>query len=142
MDRKPSRISAQDFEDAIRQTIPLADILKFRVECLEAGYSRLRLNFDERQVRSGGTISGPILMTAADTALYGVVMSLHGMELLAVTSSLTIHFLRKPKPADLIVEGTLLRQGRSSIVGQVLLYSDGDTEPVAHVTGSNALPRA
>ena len=140
MERKPSRITAQEFEAAVRQTIPLSEMFPFRVECLEAGFARLRVHFDERQIRAGGTISGPVIMTLADTALYGVVLSVLGMELLAVTSNLNVHFLRKPKQADLIAEAMLLRQGRRSIVGQVLMYSDGESEPVAHVTGSYAIP--
>jgi acyl-coenzyme A thioesterase PaaI-like protein len=62
------------------------------------------------------------------------------MELLAVTVSLNVQFLRKPRQADLIAEATVLKHGRRLIVGQVLLYSDGEAEPVAHVTGSYAVP--
>ena len=141
MERNPSRISAEDFETAVKQTIPLSEVFPFRVECLESGYARLRVCFDERHVRAGGTVSGPVLMTLADTALYGMVLSVLGMELLAVTSNLNIHFLRKPKQADLIAEATLLRQGRRIVVGQVLMYSDGEVEPVAHVTGSYSIPQ-
>ncbi len=141
MERKPSRISAEDFETAVKQTIPLSEVFPFRVECMEFGYARLRVCFDERHVRAGGTVSGPVLMTLADTALYGLVLSVLGMELLAVTSNLNIHFLRKPKQADLIAEATLLRKGRRIVVGQVLMYSDGETEPVAHVTGSYSIPQ-
>ena len=141
MERNPSRISAEDFETAVKQTIPLSEVFPFRVECIESGYARLRVCFDERHVRAGGTVSGPVLMTLADTALYGMVLSVLGMELLAVTSNLNIHFLRKPKQADLIAEATLLRQGRRIVVGQVLMYSDGEVEPVAHVTGSYSIPQ-
>ena len=140
MERKPSRITAEEFESVLRQTIPFSEAFVFNVECLEAGFSRVRVKFDQRQTRAGGTISGPLLMTLADTALYGMVMSLLGLELFAVTSSMTIHFLRKPRQADVIAEATLLRQGRRSIVGQVLMYSDGESEPVAHATGSYAIP--
>lgn len=140
MDRQPSKVGAQEFETAVAQTIPLAELFGFRVECLESGYARLRVTYDSRQVRAGGTISGPVIMTLADTALYGMVLSLLGMQLLAVTVSLNVQFLRKPRQADLIAEATLLKHGRRLIVGQVLLYSDGEPDPVAHVTGSYAVP--
>lgn len=140
MDRQPSKVAAQEFETAVAQTIPLAELFGFRVECLESGYARLRVTYDSRQVRAGGTISGPVIMTLADTALYGMVLSLLGMQLLAVTVSLNVQFLRKPRQADLIAEATLLKHGRRLIVGQVLLYSDGEPDPVAHVTGSYAVP--
>jgi uncharacterized protein (TIGR00369 family) len=140
MDRQPAKISAQEFEATVAQTIPLAELFGFKVECLESGYARLRVRYDSRQLRAGGTISGPVIMTLADTALYGMVLSLLGMQLLAVTANLNIQFLRKPRQADLIAEATLLKHGRRLIVGQVLLYSDGEAEPVAHVTGSYAVP--
>lgn len=134
------QVGAQEFETALAQTIPLAGLFRFKVECLESGYARIRVSYESRQLRAGGTISGPVIMTLADTALYGVVLSLLGMELLAVTVSLNVQFLRKPRQADLIAEATLLKHGRRLIVGQVLLHSDGETEPVAHVTGSYAVP--
>jgi uncharacterized protein (TIGR00369 family) len=140
MERQPSKVGAQEFETALMQTIALAELFQFKVECLESGYARVRVMYEGRQLRAGGTISGPVIMTLADTALYGMVLSLLGMELLAVTVSLNVQFLRKPRQADLIAEATLLKQGRRLIVGQVLLYSDGETEPVAHVTGSYAVP--
>jgi acyl-coenzyme A thioesterase PaaI-like protein len=36
----------------------------------------------------------------------------------------------------------LLRVGRSTAVGEVALSSEGEDDPVAHATGSYALPRA
>ena len=138
--RNPSKITAEEFELAIRFGIPMMNTFSFRMECLEAGYARLRMQFDERHVRPGGTIPGPLLVMVADAALYAMVMSVLGMELLAVTSNLNIHFLRKPSPVDVIGEATLIRHGRKNIVGQVLLYSDGESEPIAHVTSSYALP--
>jgi len=140
MERKPSRISAEEFDAAIRFGIPIMNSFSFKVECLEAGYARLRFQFDERHVRPGGTISGPLLVMVADAALYAMVMSVLGMELLAVTSNLNVHFLRKPAPTDVIGEATLLRHGRRNIVGQVHLYSAGESDPIAHVTSSYALP--
>ncbi|HRI65519.1 MAG TPA: PaaI family thioesterase [Polyangium sp.] len=140
VERKPSKITAEEFETAIRFGIPMMNTLSFRVECIEAGYARLRMQFDERHVRPGGTIPGPLLVVVADAALYAMVMSVLGMELLAVTSNLNIHFLRKPLPTAVIGEATMIRHGRRSIVGQVILYSDGESEPIAHVTSSYALP--
>lgn len=140
MERQASKITAEEFEAAIRFGIPIMNNFSFRMECLEAGYARLRMQFDERHVRPGGTITGPLLVMVADAALYAMVMSVLGMELLAVTSNLNIHFLRKPSPVDVIGEATMLRHGRRNIVGQVYLYSDGDADPIAHVTSSYALP--
>lgn len=140
MQRAASRITAEEFETALRFGIPMTQQFTFRMECIEAGYARLRASFDERHVRPGGTVSGPLLVMVADAALYAMVMSMIGMELMAVTSNLNIHFLRKPAIADVIAEATMLRRGRRTIVGHVLMFSEGENEPIAQVTGSYALP--
>lgn len=140
MERKPSRITAEEFDTALRLGIPLMQQMTYRTECLEAGYARFRMQFDERHIRPGGTISGPLLVMAADAALFAMTMSVVGMELMVVTSNMNIHFLRKPPQGDVIAEATMLRKGRRSIVGQVFLYSSGESEPIAHVTGSYAIP--
>jgi acyl-coenzyme A thioesterase PaaI-like protein len=59
---------------------------------------------------------------------------------LAVTTNLNINFLRKPGPRDMIAETRLLKLGKRLAVGEVALFSDGETEYVAHATGTYSLP--
>src|SRR5262245_5325262 len=68
----------------------------------------------ENELRPGGTVSGPTLMALADAALYVALLGEIGIVPLAVTSSLTINFLRKPQ-AGRHVTGvcTLLKVGRT-----------------------------
>ena len=61
---------------------------------------------------------------------------------IAVTTSATINFLRKPAPADLIGKARLIKLGRRLAVGEVALYSDGESEMVAHWTGTYSTSRA
>jgi len=93
------------------------------------------------ELRPGGTVSGPVLMTVADVALYVAVLGEIGIVPLAVTTSLNINFLRKPA-ADAAVVGVcqLLKVGRTLAVGEVTLYSEGRDEPVAHAVGTYAIP--
>jgi len=96
-----------------------------------------------RDLRPGGTVSGPTMFMMADVALYMAVLSRIGLVALAVTTDLSIHFLRKPKAnAALRGECRLLKLGRSLATGEVLIYSEGDDEPVAHAVGSYAIPPA
>jgi acyl-coenzyme A thioesterase PaaI-like protein len=92
-------------------------------------------------LRPGGTVAGPVLMGVADVALYIAVLGRIGLVPLAVTTSLTINFLRKPS-ADARIVGVckLIKVGRSLAVGEVSLYSEGKSEPVAHVVGTYAIP--
>ncbi|MCE3249294.1 MAG: thioesterase [Geminicoccaceae bacterium] len=79
-------------------------------------------------------------MALADITLYGVVMSLIGRVELAVTTSMTVHFLSRPAPKDVLAEGRILKLGRRLAVGEVVLRSEGDPRPVCQVTGTYALP--
>jgi acyl-coenzyme A thioesterase PaaI-like protein len=93
------------------------------------------------ELRPGGTVSGPVLMGVADAALYVAILGEIGIVPLAVTTSLTINFLRKPAGSKAVVGVCkLMKLGRSLAVGEVWLYSEGEPEPVAHVVGTYAIP--
>lgn len=140
MERPAAKIRREDFERIICETGERDYALPFTVTTLEGGFVRLRLHYDSRQLRPGNTIAGPVIFTLADAALYALVMSVAGLVPEAVTSDITLRFLRRPRPADLIAEARLLKQGRRLVVGEVAIFSDGDSVPVAHVTGTYALP--
>jgi acyl-coenzyme A thioesterase PaaI-like protein len=93
------------------------------------------------ELRPGGTVAGPVLMTVADVALYVAIFGEIGIVPLAVTTSLTINFLRKPA-ADKNIVGVckLMKVGKSLAVGEVWLYSEGTSDPVAHVVGTYSIP--
>ena len=98
-----------------------------------------RIGIDE--LRPGGTVSGPVLMTVADVALYVALLGKIGIVPLAVTTSLTINFLRKPSSsASIIGVCKLIKVGKLLAVGEVSLYSQGSDDPVAHVVGTYAIP--
>ncbi len=137
---RPSLVSAADFERIVRQTIPLADLFPWVVDDVSYGRCVLRMDTDARHVRAGGTVSGPALMTLADTALYLVTLSVVGPEPLAVTSDLSIRFLRKLAPGPIFAEARVLRAGKRLVVGEVTIRAAEDEEPAAHVTGAYALP--
>ncbi|MNJ00157.1 hypothetical protein D3C73_1594200 [compost metagenome] len=62
---------------------------------------------------------------------------------LAVTTSLTINFLRKPEARQRIRgECRLMKVGKTLAIGEVSLYSEGLAEPVAHVVGTYSIPPA
>jgi acyl-coenzyme A thioesterase PaaI-like protein len=93
------------------------------------------------QLRPGETVSGPLLMAVADVALYVAILGTIGIVPLAVTTSLTINFLRKPSPHRPIVGVCqLIKVGRSLVVGEVALYSGRDEEMVAKAVGTYSIP--
>lgn len=100
----------------------------------------VRWPYHESQLRPGGTLSGPTLMTLADTVAYVAVVSRIGPEFLTVTSHLAIDFLRKPPPADLRATGEVLKLGRRQALVAIRIFSTLDDQLVAHSTATYALP--
>jgi len=92
-------------------------------------------------LRPGGTISGPTLMALADFAMYIVLLSAIGPVGLAVTTSLNINFLRRGAPGhDVLAAARILKLGKRLAVGEIKLFSDGETEPCAHATSTYSIP--
>jgi uncharacterized protein (TIGR00369 family) len=110
------------------------------VEAVSHGACRVRLAYHPKHLRPGGTLSGPSMMTLADFGLYVAVLSVVGREALAVTTNLSINFLKKPEQADLVAECRLLKSGKRLCVGEVTIFSENGDEPVAHVTGTYSVP--
>ncbi len=121
------------------------DFPQFNGEVLKASdtLARVRFAVNDAHLRPGGTVSGPTLMAVADAALYVAVLGAVGIIPLAVTTNLNINFLRKPA-ADraVLAEARPLKVGKSLFYGEVLLYSEGSDQPVAHATGTYSIPPA
>jgi uncharacterized protein (TIGR00369 family) len=100
----------------------------------------VRQAFASRTLRPGGLISGPTQMGLADVAAYALILAHIGEVPMAVTSSLTIHFLRGAKPGDLHAEATLLKLGRRVATVEVLIWSESRERAAAKATVAYAIP--
>ena len=134
------QISIDEFNKIAGPEVPFVSYFGARLLELEAGKATVIVPFNEKFIRPGGTISGPVIMTAADLVMYAVVMSLIGSQALAVTTNLNINFLRKPGRKDIIARGSVLKHGKRLVVAEVLVYSKGDDRAVAHITGTYSIP--
>ena len=141
MGRNPvAALSADELSELIRDGVPLVGGMGVVVETVGEGTVRLRLPYRDEFVRPGGTLTGPALFALADIALYGAVLSLIGRVELAVTTSMTVNFLRRPAPMAVVAEARILKLGKRLAYGEVLLWSQCESEPVAHVTGTYSIP--
>lgn len=113
----------------------------FSVEDVRPMGLRMRLHVSEKNLRPGGTVSGPAMFALADVAVYLAILAMIGPEALAVTTNCSIDFMRKPEAGrDLLGEARLLKLGRALAVGDVLLYSEGVAEPVARASLTYSIP--
>lgn len=134
-----SAMTAAEVAEFLEREFPQIGHLGLRIEELSDGRARVRLPRHESQLRPGGTVSGPTMFTLADASMYVLLLGMLGPVAMAVTTSLTINFLRRPEPADLVAEVGLLKLGRRLAVGEVRIYAGGG-EPVAHVTATYSIP--
>ena len=99
------------------------------------------MHISDEHLRPGGTVSGPTMFMLADVSFYLATLSMVGPKKLTVTTNCSINFLRKPNVSNLISKARVLKIGKTLSVGDVLIYSKGVKDPVAHATLTYAIPR-
>jgi uncharacterized protein (TIGR00369 family) len=117
---------------------PWVQALGLQVTSVVPGEVTLRLPFDARLTRVGGTVCGQAMMAAADTAMVLAVSSLLGGFRPMTTVSLTQSFMRPVSGTDLTVVARVLKPGRTLMFGEVEL-SGPDGKLAAHATTTYAL---
>jgi acyl-coenzyme A thioesterase PaaI-like protein len=93
-------------------------------------------------LRPGGFISGPTQFGLADAALWYLVFGAIGrIEPMAMTSELSMRYLRPAQGSILWAKATLEKAGRRNVVGTVHLWTDDNIDRVtATAQGTYALP--
>ncbi len=122
------------FPDAVPAAFPT-------VETVAPGRVKVIAPYRDGLLRPGGVISGPTLMSLADTAAYALILAHIGDQLMAVTSSLNMSFLRGAAPGDLHAEAEMLRLGRRNAVCDVRLWTEGRDRLAAQAMVTYALPQ-
>jgi uncharacterized protein (TIGR00369 family) len=112
--------------------------------CADVGatFAVARRVVDESELRPGGFVSGPSQFGLADAALWYLVFGALGrVEPMALTSELSIRFLRPAQGTVLWARATLESAGRRSVVGSVHVWCDDRSDkPTATAQGTYALP--
>ena len=120
------RITLKEFLALIEAHHPFARMLG--IEILEIGFGTARLALPPN----------PEFQGLADLALYAAVVGATG-NAEAVTSSLTINFLRKSPPGIIYADARVLKTGRLC-AGDVTITAEGSSEALAHSVSTWALP--
>lgn len=128
--------TAEELTTHVRTAFPLGpgEVGGQEVVHVDADTIRLRMQTGARHLRPGDTVAGPALFSLVDSAAWLMTLAHleHGKD--AVTSGVSMHFLRRPPAGELVAEGRLLRMGRRFSVTDVLVYAGGDDRPVAQAT--------
>ncbi len=114
-------------------------------ECVELGsdYALARMSVEPDAIRPGNYVSGPTQFALADAALWYLVFGAIGrLEPMALTSELSIRFVRPAQGSTLWARATLDSAGRRTIVGTVKIWVDNrEDKPSSVSQGTYALPR-
>lgn len=133
-------MSAEEMTAFLQEVFPQVGEV-FVVEHMDGVHTVMRMRIGADHLRPGGTVSGPAMFTVADVAAYVATMARIGKEALTVTTNCAMDFMRKPAAGkDLIAKAELLKLGRSLSVTQILIYSEGEEDPVARANMTYAIP--
>ena len=109
---------------------------------LGADVAIARRDIAEHELRPGAFVSGPTQFALADAALWYLVFGATGrIEPMALTSELSIRFVRPAQGRVLWARASLEVAGRRNVVGSVHIWCDDrEHKPTAIAQGTYALP--
>lgn len=131
------KMTSKELQELIDEIVPNNPIT---VQDVKEKFAEIKLTVDEKNIRPGNTLSGPTLFLAADSAMYMALLGEIGPVAQAVTTNLSIDFLKKPKVADIIAQAELVKVGTRLAVGVIKIFSEGETDPVAIANCTYSIP--
>jgi len=137
----PIDLTPEQVNEFVAEVFPASYADGMRCVAIDEGVAEVRWPFDENKLRPGAYIPGPVMFALADSALWYATFSVIGLEPMAVTSEMSIRFLRPAQGADLFGRATINSVSTRRIVGTVEMWVEGRADkPVAVAQGSYARP--
>ncbi len=135
-------LTPQDIDAFVAEAFPSA--AGSGMSCVEVGdgTALARLEFAAQGLRPGGIIPGPSVFALADAALWFAVFTKVGLQPMAVTSDMTIHFLRPAVGSNLLAKCSLTKVGRRLAHGEIRVWQEdqGPERLIAFASGAYSLP--
>lgn len=129
-----------ELDGYVREVFPEAGKYGWHVHTLKPGEVSVTMRITDKDLRPGGTISGPTMFTLADVTAYLLILGHVGKVALAVTTSLNINFLNKPPLGDLVARGSLIKLGKRLAICEIHIHSQVDETLVAQATATYSIP--
>ena len=133
-------LGASEVSDYVHEVFSESDMYNWTVDEVGEGRVVITMKTGARDIRPGGTVSGPTMFALADIAAYILTLAHIGKYPLAVTTNLNINFLNKPAPGNLHAEARLIKLGKRLSVCDVSIFSGESETLVAHATATYSLP--
>jgi acyl-coenzyme A thioesterase PaaI-like protein len=112
--------------------------------CLEVGpdWALARHEAGAANLRPGGIVSGPTLFGLCDAVLWYALFGAVGIEPMALTSELSIRYLRPARGRAVLARAELHHAGRRSVIGSIRCWMEEAPEvTVAVAQGTYVRPR-
>jgi uncharacterized protein (TIGR00369 family) len=118
---------------------PWVQQLALKVESFDADSVTLRLPQSTELSRIGGMLCGQAMMAAADTAMVLALVNHFGEFRQCTTVQMNTTFLRPLSNQDALVQGRLVRAGKSLAFGEIDIRGADDGKSVCRVSVTYAL---
>jgi uncharacterized protein (TIGR00369 family) len=134
-------LTPEQVNEFVAEVYPAASAEGTRCEELGDGWALSRWSFNDGELRPGEYISGPRMFSSADSALWYATFTVIGLEAMAVTTEMSIRFLRPAQGGDLMAKAVINSVSASRLFGTIELWIDGAPDRlVALAQGSYARP--
>ncbi|NNE57424.1 MAG: PaaI family thioesterase [Hellea sp.] len=141
MDPLISKISVEDLNKFFQQAFAHRAMEVPETVEVESGRAVVKMKIHPDMLRPGGFISGPAQMALADHAAYVAIFTQLGLVPMALTSSLSIDFLRPCQGESLIADARIAKRGRSLVVINVEMKGASSDKVSSQAVVTYALPK-
>jgi len=141
MDTQPSKISTEELDRFFKAAFGHRDMEIPQTLEVEYGRALIKMNITENMIRPGGFISGPTQMAMADHAAYVAIFTCVGIVPMALTSNLSIDFLRPCQGETLVADARIAKLGRSLVVINVEMKGASSDKVSSQAVVTYALPK-
>ncbi len=133
-------MTPQSFDNALSENFaPWVQALNLRLESCDESSVVLRLPQQAQLARIGGMVCGQALMAAADTCMVFALMQHWGELRPCTTVQMNTSFLKPLSGQDALVEGRLVRVGKSLAFGEIDIRGAVDGRSMCRATTTYAL---
>ncbi len=135
------RLSPEELARVLDQAFPAEARGRLgEVVSVAPGHVRMRLTPTAAMLRPGEIVSGPSLVGLIDVAAYAVVLAHIGAVEMAVTSTMSVSFLRPCRLEMVVADARLLKLGKRRATIDVRLWQDSEERVVTQATLGYAIP--
>jgi uncharacterized protein (TIGR00369 family) len=132
-------ITADEINAYLAEAFPISG-----QRCVEVGgrWAVAAITPDERSRRPGEIISGPTIFGLCDAVLWYALFGAVGLEPMALTSELSIRYLRPARGDTVFARAELHHVGKRSVIGSIRCWVDeAEDKTVAVAQGTYIRPQ-